>query len=138
MELSDNVKLADLGRLIDGLYAARARRLVAEKKVEAMKREEKDQRDVILRLLREAKLKSASGRKATASPSKVRKYSIGDWKKYWAFARKDATGSYVHKRVASEAIGEWLEAHPGKEVPGLEWMDDVDLSLTKVGAKKGE
>lgn len=134
--MSSKLNVKDLGVTIDALYKARAKRIAMEKRIELMKEGERNLRDMILEALNEAKLGSASGKTATATPKKVRKYIVADWSKYWKWASKDPGGNYVHKRIASEAVTEFLDANPKTQIPGLDWMDDRDLSLTKVGAKK--
>jgi len=121
-----------VGACIDDLYTRRAARLKLEKQVETMKVEERAFKDHIINELSKVKIDGAKGRVATAAITWKRTFVVADWAKYWAWARKDKLGVYVQKRIAIEAVREWSDENK-QPVPGVDPMDVVDLSLTKVG-----
>ena len=125
----------DLGSLIDELYARRAERLEAERAAEELKKAETVLKGEIFDALRAAKLSGAKGAVATCSITTKRTFRLAEgdgWAKFWEFARKDKLGVFVQKRIATNAIGEYVGA--GKQVPGVTPEDVLDLSLTRVGA----
>lgn len=118
-----------IGEVIDALYQARQARLDLEKEVEALKEREREAKAAVIARLNELKLDRASGSECTASVTMRRTMVVTDWPTFWAWARKDKTGVYVQKRIAVEATREVYES--GKQIPGAQPEDLVDLSLTK-------
>lgn len=126
-----------IGTMIDELYALRASRLELEKKVEELKAGEVAAREEIITRLKDARLGSGSGVVATATIVEKHRWTIEDWPSFWKWAKRDLGGNYVQKRVAAEALSEYVAANPKKPVPGVGSLTFDDLSVTKVGAKKG-
>lgn len=124
---------ATLGACVDELYKQRQARLILERDVEQLKERERLYKEHIIALLTKQKLEGGKGKVATAAIQWRRTLVLSDWQKFWAWARKDPLGVYVHKRIAVEAAKEWMD-EVKKPVPGVDPMDVVDLSLTKVGA----
>jgi hypothetical protein len=121
---------AAVGACVDLLYRQRTRRITLEREIEEMKEAERVLRDHIIVLLHESKLEGAKGAMATASITRKNVFKIADWPDFWNWARKDKLGVYVHKRVASEAVGEYMDTtHSG--VPGVEVFPVIDLSVVK-------
>lgn len=132
---STRSKKITVGELIDKVYQARAKRLALERQVEELKLAEVDLKQQVIDTLRAGKLESARGKLATATVGKRRRLIVENWSMFWTWARKDKGGNYVQKRVASEAVNEWLSEHKGGVVPGLGYFDDWELSLTKASDK---
>lgn len=126
-------KEKSLGHMIDSLYAARADRIEKQREVDAMKLQERDLQASIMAKLEKQGISSGRGSLATASITKSVQPQVADWKKVYAYIRKEDAFHLLHQRVASTA---WRELHEaGKKVPGIEAMPVQDLSLTK--ASKG-
>ena len=123
-----------LGICIDMLYAARAIRLAREKEIEQLKADEKALGDHIMNTFAKSELDGAKGRVAVAAIKQVRTVKLIEgpqsWLDFWQWARKDKLGIYVQRRPGVESIREQIES--GVQVPGVELMTVVSLSLTKV------
>lgn len=120
-----------IGACADLAYKMRAERLGVEERVEAMKAEEAKLKEHILTLLQGQKLESGTGERATVSISHLVVPKVVDWEKFYAFIHKKKAWSLLERRPARGAYKERLEA--GEVVPGVEPMDVVNLSITKVG-----
>ncbi len=122
-----------IGSLIDALYKARAKRLDAEKKIEAMKKAEVEQKEAILRALAENKLEGAKGKVCTAAITSTVFAQVQDISALHDYIAQDPKNrlDLLEKRASKSAcLARWEE---GETVPGVEQATRVDLSLTKAG-----
>ena len=122
-----------LGEMIDTLYEMRATRIDKQRVVDDMKVHERTLKDDIITALKKQKLAGSKGAVATASISKSTEPVAEDWKKTYAYIKKNDAFHLLHQRIASTAWRELYEA--GVKVPGIGAMEIEDLSLTK--AMKG-
>lgn len=123
----------ELGTRIDALYALRATRLLLEKDIDALKKQEAEAKQEIIDALKAANMQGGKGAAATASITYKTKPQVTDWDAVYAFIKKKDMPSLLHKRL-TEGLWQSLQ-DDGIVVPGTEAMTLVDLSLTKVGSK---
>jgi hypothetical protein len=80
-------------------------------------------------MLKKQGLEKGSGKSATASIKKTIVPVVEDWKKTYAYIHKNKAFELLHRRLASTAWSEVIEA--GGKVPGVAALEVEDLSLTK-------
>lgn len=119
-----------IGLCIDMLYEMRAERLAAQKQVDSMKKDEAALEEHILKVFGKSELNGAKGSVATAAIKTIRTANLTDWDAFVAWVAKTKSWDCLRKQPAVTAVKErWDD---GKEVPGVEPFDKIDLSLTKV------
>jgi hypothetical protein len=118
-----------LGSKVDAFYKARALRLAAEKKVDAMKKAEAEQKEEILRLLTGSRLEGAKGKLATVAITSTEIPMVADWGAFYEFIKTTGAIELLEKRPSKGACVERWEA--GVEIPGVQKNVRVDLSFTK-------
>jgi len=120
-----------IGGCIDMLYEQRAERLKLQKVVDTAKAEEGKLEDHILNTFGKAELRGAKGDVATASIKSDTVVSLTDWDAFINWASQPGNRDCLRKQPGSTAVKErW--AH-GEEVPGVESLVKISLSLTKAG-----
>jgi hypothetical protein len=127
-----NPKRTTIGPLIDALYAARAMRIEKQRDIDAMKSHERTLHQQIMEALEAQGLQKGSGKTATASITVSTVPKVEDWNKLYAYILKTKSFELLHRRIASTAWTDIVDA--GKQVPGVSAMEVTDLSLTKSGA----
>ena len=126
IELSDD---APIGDIIDNLYTIRAERLVLNKQVEGMKRNESDIVKQIQERLNQAGLVGATGSISTASQYKDTVCKMLDWDAFIAWVVEGGHFHLLSKSVSAPGYREFLAL--GMEVPGTEPLDIAKLSITR-------
>lgn len=121
-----------LGACIDKLYGLRAKRLAAQKKVDAMGSMETAYENHILNTFAKADLDGAKGKTATAGIKRQTIYAIKDWEEFTTFVAKTKQWDLMRKQAGSTACRERYEN--GEEIPGIEPIAKISLSLTKAGS----
>lgn len=121
-----------IGACIDLLYENRAKRLEANKLVDAMKAEEALLEDHILATFAKSELRGAKGDICTAAVKIDQTVNVTDWDVYLAYVVKKKAWDMLRKQPATTAVkARWAN---GEEVPGTEPFAKVSLSLTKAGS----
>jgi hypothetical protein len=115
--------------MVDKFYAARAKRLAAEDKIEEMKKGEAKQKEEILRALTAAGLESATGKLTTASITKTDIAKLADPVAFFAHVLQTGEVDLIEKRASKSACAARWER--GEEVPGVTRESRIDLSFTK-------
>lgn len=124
-----NTEPLSIGQMIDNLYAKRTARLALDKQVEAAKAEEAALREEIIEALKSGCMEGAKGMTATASLSYKTKPNVTDWDAVHAYMKQHDMLDLVQRRLS---VTLWADLRgEGVDVPGIEPMSIVDLSLTK-------
>ena len=119
-----------IGACVDALYELRAKRLEGQKQVDLVKAQEAELEDHIIETFGKAEIGGAKGQVATASIKTTVTATIVDWDTFIAHVAKTKDWELVQKRAGVTAVKErWDD---GKEVPGVEPLSKISLSLTKV------
>jgi hypothetical protein len=121
-----------LGACIDKLYGLRAKRLAAQKKIEAMGAMETAYENHILNTFAKADLDGAKGKTATAGIKRQTIYSIKDWEAFTGYVAETKQWDLMRKQAGSTACRERYDN--GVEIPGIEPIAKITLSLTKAGS----
>jgi hypothetical protein len=117
------------GGCIDKLYRDRAKRINAQRKVDAMKEAEGLLEEHILTGLNVARLEGSKGKLATAAISRRTIARCKDWPAFFAWVKDTNSFDMIQKRINDSAFRERQEA--GVQVVGVEPFESVSLSLTK-------
>lgn len=123
------MELSELGKTIDKLYELRETRLGIERQVKELKTQENEYRAEILLALGTAGLAKASGTVATCGVISSKIPAVVNWELLHDYVRVNNRFDLLHKRVSVTAWRDLVES--GAEVPGVESIEDVDISLTK-------
>ena len=119
-----------LGGCIDMLYEQRAERLKLSKIVDEAKKQEALLEDHIINSFSKAELNGGKGDVATASIKRDTVVSLTDWDEFMKWVVQHKAYECLRKQPGSTAIKERWGA--GEEVPGVESVVKISLSLTKV------
>lgn len=122
-------KAPTLGTAVDRVYKLRAKRLLIEKKVEELKKQEAEAKDEIIRELAANRLESATGKTCTASISKNTVPTVKDWSAFHRYIIEHDALDLLEKRAAKGACQARWENE--EEIPGVVPTVVVSLSLTK-------
>ena len=122
--------MSNVGTLIDGLYALRAKRLETQKLVDEMKVEEQKMRGLIMMELDEMGLAKASGATATCGITMSIQPEIEDWEAVHKWIRDNDRFDLLQKRLSVVAWRD-LISEAGVLVPGTLVTEVRDISLTK-------
>jgi hypothetical protein len=123
-----------IGGCIDKLYRDRARRMAAQKRVDALKEQEGLLEEHILSTLNTSRLEGGKGKTATAALARRTVARVKDWPAFFRWVKETDAFDMVQKRVNDSAFRERLEA--GVSVVGVEPFEVVSLSLTKSHTSK--
>ena len=96
-------KAPTLGIAVDRIYKLRAKRLAVEAKVDALKKQETEAKDAIIRLLAADKLESATGKLCTASISKNVVPTVKDWAAFHRYIIENDALDLLEKRASRSA-----------------------------------
>lgn len=127
--MSDAANPTTIGSLIDQLYATRSLRLEVEKTVKNYKTQEAALRIQIIRTLGDIGLDGGKGTTATAAIVKDVVPRVDDWDKVYEYIETHEAFEIMQRRVSATAIRDRWDA--GEDIPGIEKVETVDLSLTK-------
>jgi len=119
----------DIGSKIDSLYTLRNARLDLEKQVKEMKEQESSMRGEIIGLLQDETLEGAKGKMATAALTYSNQPQAVDWDAIYHYIAETGRFALLHRRI-SAALWQDIVNNEG-EIPGIESIAIVDLSLTK-------
>ena len=126
-----DMKAPTLGGLIDKLNDVREeKRKLAEQEKELNARYAEIEEQLLQRLDAEG-MDKATGKKATASISKVVVASVTDWEKAYAFIKKTGYFHLLQRRVSDPAFRELLEqkGEAAMKKAGMESFTKTNLNL---------
>ena len=118
-----------LGACADLLYKMRQQRLEAQKKVEAMEKDEAELKEHIIRTLPKSEASGISGKVANVKIIADEVPQVKNWEKFYAYVKKTGSFDLLQKRLSKEAVNERLE--DDVIIPGLEVVKIPKVSLTK-------
>jgi hypothetical protein len=122
-----------MGACADLLYETREKRLAADKAAAELKAQEQLIKNHIIENLAKGDDTGGAGKHHRVQVVRKRKYRVDPtkWSYFFAWVAKNKRWDLLQKRLADTAIKETVEEHR-KKVPGVEPLDYVDVSLTKV------
>lgn len=123
-----------MGDCVDLLYKLREERLLAAKELDLLASRESTLEEYIIKTFGRNKVDGVRGKIAQASANQVQVPVVKDWDKLYAYITKNKAFEMLHKRISIGAVRERWEAK--KAVPGVESIEIVKLSVSKVGSKK--
>ena len=123
--------LPSLGRLIDGAYRLREKRMEAQKVVSELKRQEEEIKVAIEQSLSDQSMTSGKGQLATASIKSALVPTVEDWDKVRTYILRHKDLHMLEKRIAVARWREVIEDKP-RGVPGITPFEKTTLSLTKL------
>lgn len=119
-----------LGTCVDKLYELRAERLRLQKGVDAVKEQEKVLTEHLILNLSKEKADGVKGKLAKAGVIRKVIGRTTDWKKFYAYVKKNNAFELMQRRLNDGALKERWENN--KTVPGVEPFNIIKVSLTKV------
>lgn len=119
-----------IGQCADQLYDLRAKRLKAEKEVEAMKALETALREHIIKELPKSKASGVAGKHARVKIEIKEVPQPKDWNKLYKFIAKKKRFDLLQRRLANKAVMDMFEE--GSPVPGVEVFKTPTVSCEKV------
>lgn len=122
----------DPGKEIDKLNDLRAERQALQKKADAAKEKENQQKARVMEILRSMNLDKASGKVITAALTSREAVKIVDREKFWRALFRAKAPHWVENRPSNPSLLEEIHKNRrGKPVPGTEIIEIEDLSVTK-------
>ncbi len=118
-----------LAQCADLLYTTRQRRLEVQKEVEALAKQESALRDHLIENVGKDST-GVAGKVARITIVTKTKPTVADWPVFYAHIKKTGNFDLMQRRVGEAAVRERWE--DGKEVPGVERFNYVDVSVNKV------
>lgn len=109
MNASTKAKVVPLGKLIDQLSEAREAKRAHAEQEKVLNKAFSDIEAMVLARLAEEGMDKATGKKATASISKVVVADVEDWDKFHAFVKKTGYFHLLQRRVSDPGFRELLE-----------------------------
>ena len=119
-----------IGRCADLYSDTRQLRLAMEKEAAEVKAYESKIRDYIIDNLSKSDDTGASGLKYRAQIVTKLQASVTDWTATHAYVQKTGRFDLLQKRISDTAVKAMWEE--GETVPGVERMNVVDVSITKI------
>lgn len=119
-----------LGQEIDKLDKLRADRQAVQKKLDAAKKSENEQKQKVIELLKGQRLDQGSGQAITASIQKKEVTQAEDWQKIENYAKRNNCLHIFQRRLSELAIRELMQQRNGKPIPGTKTVEIEDLSVT--------
>lgn len=119
-----------IGACADRVYELRAKRLAAQKEVDAIEEEEKALKEHIINTLPKSETSGVAGKVARVTVVVKEVPQVKDWDLFWKSFNKSKDRDLLARSVNKAAIEARWEN--GKKVPGVEPFRAVSLSVTKV------
>jgi hypothetical protein len=119
-----------IGACADKLYTLRAKRLEAQKVVDAIEAEEKALKSYIIDTLPKSQASGVAGKIARVTVIKKEVPQVSDWAAFYKYVKRTNQFDLMQRRLTDAAIKErWAD---GKEIPGVTHFTAVTISLNKV------
>jgi hypothetical protein len=117
------------GQLVEELGRIWDARIAKEKEAEALKKQEQELKDKVLRSISKDTLDGFQTTHYSVSRQEQVRPTVKDWDAYWNYVLESGDLSLMEKRPGSTAIKERWEH--GEDVPGVESFTDVKLSVRR-------
>lgn len=114
----------------DKLYELRAKRLAAQKIVDAMEAEEKALKDHIIDNLPKSEATGAAGKLARVTLVKKEVPQVENWDKLYAHIKKTGEFELLNRALSKSAVEDRWENK--KKVPGVTAFTAISVSINKV------
>ena len=128
---------ASMGGCADLLHDLKELRLQMQKEVDKIAARESEVRNHLIENLSKRDDTGAAGRRYRAQVVTKTKYRVltGDgqdgWGLVYSWIRKNDRFDMLQKRLSDKAVEDWV-AENGRELPGTEKFNAVDISITKI------
>ena len=123
-----------LAGIVDLFYKVRAERLAEDRYVNDIKEFENELKRELINQIPKSEATGVAGKVARATIVKKDVESVRDWDAFYAYMQKNKAWDLLQRRVNSSALKARRDAK--KPVPGTEVVAIVDVSITKIPAKK--
>ena len=119
-----------MGACADKLYELRNRRLLEQKKVDAIAAEETALKEHIIQTLPKSEASGIAGKLARVTVVTKEVPQVEDWDLFYKHIKKTGSFDLMQRGLATAAIkARWED---GKEVPGVKHFNVVSISMGKV------
>lgn len=119
-----------MGACADKLYELRNRRLLEQKKVDAIAAEETALKEHIIQTLPKSEASGIAGKLARVTVVTKEVPQVEDWDLFYKHIKKTGSFDLMQRGLAAAAIkARWED---GKEVPGVKHFNVVSISMGKV------
>lgn len=122
--------LNKLAQAVDEYYTTREQRLKMQKEVDAVAKREAELKKFLIDNISKSEATGVCGQLMRATIKVKEEPSVNDWPAFYEFVRKHKAFDLLQKRLLGSAIKERWE--DGVEVPGVEKVAVVDVSLTRL------
>jgi len=119
-----------LGACADRIYELRAKRLTAQKEVDAIEAEEKALKEHIINTLPKSETTGVAGKLARVTVVTKQVPQVKDWEAFWKSFNKKTDTDLLQRSLSKAAVEARWEA--GKKIAGVEAFTAVTLSINKV------
>lgn len=119
-----------LGACADLLFRLKAERLAAQKRLEAMQRDESALKEHIIAALPKSQASGVAGKVARVTVYNKEIPQVEDWEKLYAYVKKKGRFDLLQRRLSEKAVSDMLE--DGEKVPGVKVFKTPTVSLNKV------
>lgn len=120
----------DLARLADEYAETKDLRLKLEKEAEEVKKKESELRQALIDNIDKSDATGVAGKKVRITIVSKKKPTVTDWDALWTHIRRRGDYDLVQRRLSDTAVkARWEE---GKEIPGVEAFNVLDLSVSRV------
>lgn len=122
--------LETLAALADEYHLTREARLAKEKEVDELSSRETALKKELIDNISKQQATGVAGKLVRISVVTKPKPSVKDWDALWAYVVRRKRYDLIQRRVSDTAVKEmWAD---GKEVPGVEVHNVVDISMNRV------
>lgn len=119
-----------LGACADRVYELRAKRLAAQKLVDAIEEEEKALKEHLINNLPKSEASGVAGKTARVTVTTKHVPQVEDWDLFYKHVKKTGDFDLFQRSISKAAVEARWEAN--KKVPGVKAFNAVSLSITKV------
>ena len=124
-----DISKLSLGQAVDKLYKLRTERKAIEASAELVKADESKLEAYLIDNMPKSDATGVLGKTAKAELRISKQPTVKDWDKVYKYIQKTKKYELLQKRINSAAVKELWEDE--KEVPGVEVLNAIKISLTK-------
>lgn len=128
-----NGKDAQLGKLLEQFFRARAKRLKADAAANKLADAERELAEQCKQELLTAKVEKAQCRLGTFSVKRVKVPRVSDWERFYSWILRAKHPEVLFRRLSEQSFNDVLdhdEKLKKRGVPGVEYVDVVKVSPT--------
>ena len=130
-EITEAMKSATLGALIDHLYNVQQTRIANQKIVDAEKEFEGRLKELVLAKLAEQNVEGSKGTLATVSKTLKVVPTVDDWPELYKHIQLTGRFDLLQKRAAVQAMRDVWESDGDDAIPGVERQAKTELTIRK-------